>query len=53
MVHHGGFDFGPYLVDDLQGGGFHGRGKAKPKVSLLAKPLELQCYFAPFSKAAK
>ncbi len=39
---HGGFDFGPYLVD--------GCGGEKQKVALLAKPLEL---FAPFSKAAK
>ncbi len=30
-----------------------GGGSAKPKVLLLAKPLELQYYFAPFSKAAK
>ena len=28
-------------------------GSAKPKVLLLAKLLELQYYFAPFSKAAK
>ncbi len=33
------------------GGG--GGGSAKPKVLLLAKPLELQNYIAPFSKAAK
>ena len=30
-----------------------GGGLPKPKVTLLAKPLELQYYFAPFSKAAK
>ncbi len=37
------------------GGGIHGGGGGppKPKVSLLGKPLELQDYFAPFSKAAK
>ena len=40
----GGVDFGSYMVDG-QGG--------KAKVSLLAKPLELQYYFALFSKAAK
>ncbi len=41
----GGVDFGPYLVDG-QGAGIHGGGEAK--VSLLAKPLELQNYFALF-----
>ncbi len=40
-----GVDFGPYLVD--------GRWGAASKVSFLVKPLELQYYFAPFSKAAK
>ncbi len=49
----GGVDFGPYLVEGWQGGGIYGGGSAKPKVLLLAKPLELQYYFAPFSKAAK
>ncbi len=52
--HHsvGGFDFCPNLVDGQQrvtskvGGG-------KPKVSSNLKPLELQCYFAPFSKACE
>ena len=48
----GGFDFGPYMVNGRQGGGIHG-GSAKPKVLLLTKLLELQYYFAPFSKAAK
>ena len=40
-------DFGPYLVDGWQGGVASFRGKAK--VSLLV-PMELQHYFAPFSK---
>ena len=60
LAHHGGeaypwgeFDFGPYLVDGQQGGGIHGGGSAKPKVLLLAKPLDPQYYFAPFSKEAK
>ncbi len=48
-----GVDFGPYLVEGWQGGGIYGGGSAKPKVLLLAKPLALQYYFAPFSKAAK
>ncbi len=48
----GGFDFGPYLVEGWQGGGIHGGGgSAKPKVLLLAKPLELQYYLAPFPTA--
>ena len=41
------FHFGPCLVD-----GQWGEGKP-PKVLLLAIPLELQYYFAPFSKAAR
>ncbi len=49
----GGVDFGPYLVEGQQGGVASMGGSAKPKVLLLATPLELQYYFAPFSKAAK
>ncbi len=54
----GGVDFGlcPYLVDGWLGVAFMGGGggvKCKAKVSLLAKALELQDYFAPFSPAAK
>ena len=47
----GGFEFGPYLVDDWQCGvaSIWGGG-VKPKVSLLAKPVELQYYFAPFQR---
>ena len=37
----GGVDFGPYLVHGWWGSDIH-RGQAKPKVSWLAKPLELQ-----------
>ncbi len=37
----GGFDFGPCLVDDWGVASMVGRGLAKPKVSLLTKPLEL------------
>ncbi len=36
-----GIDFGPFLVDGQLGCGIHGGG-GKPKVSLLAKPLEIQ-----------
>ena len=46
----GGFDFGPSLVDGRQGGVASMEGWGEPKVSLVAKPLELQYYFA--SKAA-
>ncbi len=38
----GVFHFGPYLVDGRQGVASMGGGSAKPKVLLLAKPLELQ-----------
>ncbi len=49
-----GVDFGPYLVEGQYGGVVSmGGGSAKPKVLLLTKPLELQYYFAPFSKTAK
>ena len=41
-----GVDFGPNLVDGWQGGWHPGGGSAKPKFSLLAKPLELQYYCA-------
>ena len=49
-IYLGGVDFGPYLVDGWWGVAFMGGGGVppKPKVSLLAKPLELQKYFAPF-----
>ncbi len=44
-----------WLIANGGGGMIHweGSGGGKAKVLLLPKPLELQYYFAPFSKAAK
>ncbi len=39
-----GVDFGPYLVRGHQGGLAFVGGGGKPKVSLLAKPLELELF---------
>ncbi len=61
MVHHGGWLISWWGGISL-GGGLTlvltwlmtgGGGWGKPKVVLLAKPLELQYYFAPFSNSAK
>ena len=46
----GGVDFGPHLVDGQQGVTSMAGGN-KAKVSLLAKPLQLQYYLTLFSKA--
>ncbi len=48
----GGFDFGPHLVDGQGGRVASMRGESKGLVAG-QKPLELQYYFGPFSKAAK
>ena len=47
--------FGLYLVDGLQGGGIYGMGvKQRSRCSRsLRNTVELQYYFAPFSKAVK
>ncbi len=49
----GGFDFSPYLADGcwLEVASMCVCwGEGKPKVSSSLKPLELQCYFAPFQR---